>query len=220
MHIRDGTHVFTKDEQDLGDILRVVVDPQTKVVTHIVVREGDLLTTDNIIPVEFVASTDNDRVVLHRTREELPELEPFEESYYVPLDDTEPGYPTGYIRPYFPYPPLGSVWWNDPAYLGYSVDPLLEGGKTARMKQNIPQHAVGLLIGAKVMDVEGERVGEVERVFVEDESECATHIVVSNGWLSKERKLIPTSWISKVAQDKVQLSIGKTFFDRLYSFDV
>ena len=43
MQFKENTHVYTAGGQDVGKIKRVVVDPNTKDLTHLVVQKGSCL---------------------------------------------------------------------------------------------------------------------------------------------------------------------------------
>lgn len=218
MQFKDGTHVSTADGKDVGVIERVVLNPHSKVVTHIVVRQGLLFTEDKVIPVAYVAQADGEQVRLIHTEDQLPEFAPFEETYYQPLDDSV-DFPKGYVQPYYAYPPLGTAWWGYPGYMSYNTYPVPENLSEVRIEQNIPDHTIGLSEGAQIVSFDGESLGELTRVYIDKESARATHIIVAKGWLFKERKLIPTSWINKLEEHKVYLSISKHYYERLPLFD-
>lgn len=221
MQFKNGTHVYTADNQDVGDVSRVVLDPQTKTVTHIVVRQGLLFTEDKVIPVQLVASAADDRVDLRSSADELPEFPPFEETYYLPADRDNPAYSytDEAVPSYIGYPPIGTAWWGYPGYLGYGALTPEAGAVNTKVEQNIPDNTIGLNEGAQVITVDDEKVGEVSRVIVDGGSKRATHIVVSQGWLLKERKLIPTSWIREFRENTVRLGIEKAQFEHLRRFE-
>lgn len=215
MQFKNGAHVYTADDKDVGVIERVVLSPQTKVVTHIVVRQGLLFTEDKVIPVESIAHADEDSIRLGQSADQLPEFAPFEERYYRPVDENAVP-PEGVVRPYLAYPPLGTAWWGYPAYSAY---PVIDTASQVDIEQNIPDNTVGLTEGAQVVSSDDEALGEVSRIFMDQDSARATHIVISKGWLFKERRLIPTSWIGELKAHTVQLSISKQDFERLPLFE-
>src|SRR5690606_28706284 len=88
MQIREGVQVFTDDGDRVGVVDRVVVDPASKDVTHLVVRKGVLFIEDKVIPMDKVHIVLEDRVTLREDVGDLNELPDFEESYFVPF---EPG---------------------------------------------------------------------------------------------------------------------------------
>lgn len=51
MQFKQGTHVYTIDGKDVGAIDRVVLDPKTDEVTHVVVRRGWLFSEDKVVPI-------------------------------------------------------------------------------------------------------------------------------------------------------------------------
>src|SRR6266545_4349468 len=108
MQFKQGTGVYTSDGRDVGRIDRVVLDPKTKEVTHIVVRKGFLFTEDKIVPLSLIASALEDQVRLRPDAGDLGALPPFEETHYIPVDEAEArgaNYPVGLASPLYWYPP-------------------------------------------------------------------------------------------------------------------
>ena len=66
MQLREGTSVFTWDDKDVGHIARVVMNPVSKEVTHVVIRQGFLFTEDKVLPIDYIATASEDRVVLRQ----------------------------------------------------------------------------------------------------------------------------------------------------------
>lgn len=215
MQFKNGAHVSTADGKDVGVIERVVLNPQTKVVTHIVVRQGVLFTEDKVIPVEFIAHADEEGIRLGQSEDQLPEFAPFEERYYRPVDENAVP-PEGFVPPYLAYPPLGTAWWG---YPGYNTYPIVDNSSEVAVEQNIPDNTVGLTEGAQVVSSDDEALGEISRIYMDQDSTRATHILISKGWLFKERRLIPTSWIGELKAHTVQLSISKHQFEHLPLFE-
>jgi len=83
----------------------------------------------------------------------------------------------------------------------------------------IPEDTVALEEGAKVISKDGKHIGNVEQVIVETSDHRATHIVVSEGFFLKERKLVPTIWITDVDEDQVTLSVWSDLFERLPEYE-
>lgn len=213
MQLRKGTHVYTWDNHEVGRIERVVLDPVTKEVTHIVVREGFLFTEDKLLPIDMLMSASEERVTLRQAVGDLENLPKFEETHYVPSygDTNQYPYNTGDPDPLVWYPPLGVA--------GYYGAPLgtPEPYRT-RTEQNIPDNTVAIKDGANVYSADGKHVGDVERVFVDAQSDRATHIVISQGLFFKERKLVPTAWLNIIGEDEVHLNVDSDFVDRLPAY--
>jgi sporulation protein YlmC with PRC-barrel domain len=216
MQFNKDASVYSSDGKDLGHLDRVVLDPKTKELTHLVIRQGFFFTEDKIVPMHLVESSTEDRVSLKHMADVL-DLPQFEEKYYLSADEldeerTRPAHPEDYVAPLLWYPPLGTAWWS-PAY-GYAN---LE--TEAVIERNIPEGTVPLKEGAEVISADGEHVGDIERVFTDGNTNRATHLVISKGLLFKSKKLIPTSWVATTEEDKIELNLGTYALDNLPSFD-
>ena len=55
MQFKQGASVYTSDGKDIGHIDRVVLNPRTKEVTHLVIRKGFLFSEDKLVPISLVA---------------------------------------------------------------------------------------------------------------------------------------------------------------------
>lgn len=215
MQLRNGTPVYTWDDTDVGRIERVVLDPVTKEVTHVVIRQGFLFTEDKLLPIEMLMSASEDRAVLRQDVGDLDDLPKFEETHFVSpsLDEKDyPIYGTGRADPLYWYPPLGLA-----SYHGGPVIPPVE--VMERTEQNIPENTVAIKDGANVYSADDKHVGDVERVFMDSRSDRATHIVISQGLFFKERKLVPTAWLRIIGENEVHLSVDSDFVERLPAYE-
>ena len=197
-----GAEVFSSVGEKIGLLDRVVLDPETKKVSHITVTQGFLLSTSKVIPISYV-NLDGERIILTKNAMELADLPDFEESMYVSLGRT--GQPEEDVETIYWYPPHHSFWWTTGSRFGYPKPKFVKPEKT------IPEGTVPLEEGAKVISEDGKHIGNAERVIVETSDKLATHIIVSEGLILKERKSIPTLWITEVEDDKIKLSIGSNF---------
>lgn len=152
--------VRTTDGHDAGNVHRVLVDPETGRVTGIVVSTGRLLGRDVIVSEETLASADHsgDLITLALTKDELDSQPTFEQSDYVP-------------------PPAG---WTAQA-VGYSIPPTAylwpATDGDAREREARP----ALKKGATVKDRDGDLVGTVEDVRVDERTGKVTSFVVRAG---------------------------------------
>lgn len=219
MQFRENAGVFTANGDKVGHIAKVVMSPRTKEVTHLIVREGFLFTEDKVLPIVMVRHATDEQVTLRsdlgeKTIDNLPR---YEEHYFVPADladyqnDAAVAYPTaGYLYPYGPAGLYGGypAFWaeGDPRYV-------------ERRGENIPDDTIALSTGADVVTSDDRHVGHLEQVIVDEDNDRATHFVIAQGLFFKDRKLVPTSWISGVTQDKVELSVTSGLLARLPSYD-
>src|SRR5258706_15667562 len=89
MQLIKGADVFSSAGEKIGSLDRVVLDPETKEVTHIVVEKGMLFTTNKLIPIEYVNLEHGERIMLNQTEKELDKLPAYNESYYIGLDPND-----------------------------------------------------------------------------------------------------------------------------------
>ncbi len=199
MQFQQDASIVAANGQEVGHIDRVVVDPQTKAVTHIVVRKGLLFKEEKVVPIVLIADATEDRITLRAGAEDLEALPPFEEKHYVQSEGgTAPtASPSGSAPALYGPSPLGGA-------LGASLP---EERFVEQIEQNIPEGTIAMKEGAKAITTEGKHVGNVERVFTDPPEERATHLLISKGLLSKERRLIPITWVSIMAEDEVHLAV-------------
>jgi uncharacterized protein YrrD len=72
--------------------------------------------------------------------------------------------------------------------------------------------------GVTVISNDGQRIGTLDRVITDPKNDSVTHLVISNGFLIKRRKLIPVYWLGDVFEDRVHLSVGSRLFGCLIEF--
>lgn len=219
MELKEGTSVFTPGGEEVGKVNRFILDPATNEVTHIVIQKGWLLPEDKVVPFEMVSSATDDQVVLSEDVGDFDKLPPFEETYFVRATDDYPGDLTPTDDPVYSYAP--AYYWYparmNPGFQGPGLAPyVLPVGEKQR---NIPENTVPLKEGTNVISADGSHVGDVERLFLEGDSNKVTHFVISQGILFKDQKLVPAHWVRSVDEDKVQLVVSSDVLGRLPSYE-
>lgn len=219
MQFKENAPVYDENDEKVGTIDRVVLDPRTKEVTHVVVREGLLFTEDKVVPVEWFNMTSEDKVTLTVAEEDVDTLPSFEETHYIPWHETNVRQmvPQGYAPPHYWYPPAGVDWWG---YRGYRTHFGFQEPPYAQyIERQIPEGTVALQEGADVISADNEHVGDVEQVLADADNEHATHFVISQGLIFKDKKLVPTAWIDTMREDRVYLGVDSDFLDNLDSYE-
>lgn len=210
MKLKKGADVFNSEGEKLGTIERVVIDPETKAVTHIVVEKGWLFSTNRVISIGEIDPQSDDRLVVTGPHDDPDEFPAFEEAHYVNLDEND--HAEAGVDSVYWYPPADLAWWRTgAANMGY-YRPI--PAYAVRTSQNIPEGTVALEEGAKVISADDKHVGNIEQVVVEPEDNRVTHFVMHGGLFS-ERKLLPVLWISRIEEKEVYLSISSTLLERL-----
>src|SRR5690554_2654386 len=108
MEFKEGAPVRTADGKDVGRVDRVVLNPRTKEVTHVVVRKGLLFREDKIVPLSLIAMATGEGLMLRPDAGDLDHLPPFEETHYVPADEADAraaAYQANMATPLYWYPP-------------------------------------------------------------------------------------------------------------------
>lgn len=212
MQFKAGTHVYTANEESVGEIDRVVLDPGTKAVTHLVVRKGWLFKQDRLIHVDMINSATEQRVVLREDVGDLSEVLPYEEAHYVQVPEGETNYPSGFTLPMFYYPPLGAGWTGAPPTPPTLPTPAMQN------VSNIPEHSIALKVGAAVLSADDQQVGSIEQVLTSERDGQITHFVIAAGAMFKERRLIPANWVHSVSEDRVQLAVSTRVLEGLREY--
>jgi uncharacterized protein YrrD len=215
MQFKGNAEVLTSNGEKVGRIDRVVLDPKSNELTHLVVQKGFLFIIDKVVPLDCVESATEERVVLKEDRQDPDDFPDFEETHYVPVEDARTSEKDGSgelstLAWYFPVP--GGAWWRARNFLypGIPKPPYVR-----KTEMNIPDGTVPLEEGAKVVSREGEHVGDIERVYADEEEQRVTHLLISKGLISKSHKLIPSMWVESVSEDVVRLSIDERFIENL-----
>lgn len=215
MELKKGADVFSSVGEKVGYLDRVVINPDTKEVTHLVVQTGLVFSTNKVIPIEWVSMKVGDRIALKKNAQELEDLPEYDPDSYINLDKS--AYPEEERK-------LDASYWNPPLYYPWWLS---AGGtpgrypkpKFVKAQDVIPDETVALKEGAKVISKDGEHIGNVEDVIVETDEYRATHLVIGTGFFLTEQKLVPTLWISDVDEDKIHLSVESQIFDRLPEYE-
>jgi uncharacterized protein YrrD len=220
MQFKEGAKVLTSAGEQVGTIDRVVIDPGTKEVTHLVVEKGFLFTDDKVLPISLVGPAKEDEVILRKDEGFLEKLPDYKETHYVPVEqdqdqDLPPTKTTASLAPpLYQYPPSGS-WWEETGHAESAKPRLVPMTET-----NIPDGAVALEDGADVIGSDGEKIGEIERIITDPVENRATHILIAEGLLLKAKKLIPTGWIKHILEDEVHLYVKSDFVDGLPNYQL
>jgi len=213
MQFKHNSEVLTSDEERIGRIERVVIDPLTKEVTDLIVRKGFLLADDaedKVVPIDAIAETRENCVLL---REGIhPEmLRPFADKEYVPISEDE----LQRIDPRWGYIP--SFYWVPPLYVNKYPDGYEP--HTIETEQNIPEGTIAVKEGAQVISADEKHVGKVERVITRQNDQHATHLLISRGWLLRQRKIVPMNWVSLLGENDIHLHVGSSMIDSLPRYE-
>jgi uncharacterized protein YrrD len=240
MELKHGANVYTAEDTHVGSIERVVMNPHTQEITHVIVEKGILFTTEKVLPVSLIASASEERVELREDAGKLEKLSDFKEKEFVPLaeEDAAQAYPgSDLATPVYWNPVVGTAWWVGSAYVdqpgtvakerakaekGEAADSVVaktEEPMLEKTEYNTPDQSVAIKEGASVYSSDGEHVGDVAEVLTDAQSNRATHFVIAQGVIFKEEKLIPTYWLDVVMPEEIRLLVGTRTLQQLPPYE-
>jgi len=166
-----------------GCVSRVIIDPATATVTHLVIEPKHRLGVGRLVPLDLVETAAGD-IMLRCTAEEFGKLEPAQETELV-VD------PTGGLG-------LGGL--NAQAGVTAPMPVILE--------DVVPLGEADVDRGEPVHALDGE-IGRVQGFLVDPDDHRVTHVLLQEGHLWGRKKVsIPVSAVTGVANG-IQLSLTK-----------
>jgi uncharacterized protein YrrD len=203
MQFNQNANLVTVDGKLAGHVDRVVINPGTKEITHVIMRRGLLQKKDKVVPIGVVTTEPAGQLCVHLKDDELDFLPDFVEERYIMLEDSrDRSGPSAILQtPQFPGGVSGVANFG-PAF-------------AKETHVNIPDQAVALREGAKVISLDDKEVGHVVQMLTNPTGDQVTHFLVARGMLVKEHRLIPTTWVDRLTDDAVYLAIDSGTMDRL-----
>ena len=199
-----GSKIFSSVGEKVGELKRVVLDPKTHQISHLVIEKGIIMKEDKVIPIGLIDAQDNDRIGLKVTAEELNDFPAFTETKFKLFkEQSEDGLRAyNYVSNYH--------WWSSGKALGYAAPRLVN-----HRLGNIPDDSIALKEGAVVMAPNGEKLGYLERVISDPDSHEISHIVVSDGGMNPTKRLAPIFWVDEISAKKIDLVVRQKHFEKL-----
>lgn len=181
-----------------GHSTYVVLNPITREITHLVVKEHHAPHTEVLVPIELVAESTPHAINLDCTRERLDKMDPFIKTEFVQSE--VPGF---IMDPYM-------MW---PYYMPEKRFFTLE-------HEQIPPGELAVRRGAHVEATDGH-VGRVDGFLVDPKNEHITHLVLREGHLWGHKDVtIPVSQIDHLEEGTVYLEMDKAGVENLPSIPI
>jgi sporulation protein YlmC with PRC-barrel domain len=235
MELTAGADVYAANGEKVGELERIVVDPKSREVTHIILEKGTFTKTEKVVPIGLVTGAGRERVTLGQAPDALDGLPDFEDERYVVARDRD--WAAGAVAPAAAMPGTAGtvtgpgltplVHWYPPAYMGdpghppavLGVNTPAGAAEELEVNRNIPAETVPLKEGAKVVALDGETLGEVERLFTDPETNKVTHVILARGLLLKSRKAIPMEWVADVSEASVRLAVSQELVNSVKDYE-
>ncbi len=190
--LKIGAAVFCTDGK-VGELYRVVLDPETLEVTDIIVREEGLDAPSRVIPMEAVADWDEEKVELNLSREAFRHHREYREEEFVPATAAE-GYAEGEAIIW------GSVYQTLPPQFYIPV-------VRERVKEGVPADRPVLRRGLPVFSTDGKKLGTLDHLLIERETGRIAYLAVRKGLLLQHSRLIPVEEIAEITDEGVTLKL-------------
>jgi uncharacterized protein YrrD len=203
MELKKGVGVYSAGEK-IGDVTRIVIDPISGEVTHVVIGSGLVFKDERIVGAKQL--TDSEGTINVASGLDHEDFPPFEVEYTVPLDETTKADYPGHDAPLFWYGasggyPVGALGWG-PAYRN-------------RIAENIPDDSLAIQPGVTVNGSDGESIGILESITTDGSDDRLSGLVLSQGFLGTTRRTIPASWVGSWGTDEIQLRVSSTMVSEL-----
>lgn len=196
-----GAKVISKDGKEVGKLLSIVMYPNKKKITHIVVEKGFFNRREKLVPVENIIFAEKDEVRINVESEAMDQFKDFESIQFIEGENDNEN-----ITP---------IYWYRPVDAYTELYPLPLYGA----KQNIPKGQEYLEEGSYVFSVDEKELGYVKSLICNNEGNI-THIAIdTKQFSSKGDKLIPVDWIKKIKECKVILSMTSKFVEDLPEYE-
>ena len=204
----------------VGKVSRVVVDPVAKALTHLVVEPGLRQGPSRLVPLELVVGGGGGgEVRLSCTKAEFENLEPAEETKFIPRTTSFGSYGAGDV---LSWPYYGAAGIGDLDGIGGAGGMGAEDGSPVPRTvtyDTVPVGEVGVRRGQPVLATDGA-IGHVQGLVVRPDTGHVTHVLLQEGHLwGKKEVAIPISAVDTTV-DGTQLKIAKQDVENLPPVDI
>ncbi len=200
----------TGQDGALGTLYRVVINPVTTTITHLVVEPRHRLGAGHLVPVDLVVSATATEITLSAGSAAFTALDQAEDIHFVPGGIAGPwNYQQSQMLT-LPYYPLGGA-------MGMGMG--MNTGPQPVITDRVPAGDVEVRRGDPVHASDGD-IGRVQGLVVNPQDHSVSHVLLDEGHLwGKKRVAIPISAVTRV-DDGVQVSLTKRAIEDLPPVDL
>jgi sporulation protein YlmC with PRC-barrel domain len=205
-----GTEASCSDGA-VGAVSRVIVDPTAQAVTHLVIDPEHGRGHGRLVPLDLVEGAAGE-IRLRCTKAEFEDLDPAEDTQFIPATNDYDGYGPGQIG-FMPYYGLGGGM----IIPGVNV----EDGTPSQFvtTDSVPVGEVEIRRGQAVQATDGD-IGHVQGLVIDPASRHVTHVLLQEGHLwGRKEVAIPISAVAST-KDGIQLKITKHDVQELPPVDI
>ncbi len=203
-----GTEVRSSDDEVVGELADVVIDPIKQRVTHLVVKPHHGHGQTHLVSIEL-ASAEGGAISLSCPAEDVRALPNVEEFAYLRLGEApvaDPDWDVGVTNV------LALPYYESAGFADYSAAVEQDVGV---FYDRVPKGEVEVRRASSVRTADGEYIGDVDGFLVEDDDHI-THFVLEQGHLWGRREVtVPIAAVAKVESDTVTVNLSKDEIGKL-----
>lgn len=169
-----------------GKVSAIVVDPETRQPSYLVVKRNRLPFREIVVPVSLVDSVTAEAVMLDIRKEALKSFPDYE--FTVKTGE-----------------------FNKPLGLpdrGVMRIPASNRGYMVLKHRNVPEQMVEVKKGTSVWDSKGNMVGKVHGIIVDSEKKQVKYVIMQPSSAPLDLRLIPTDLVAGAQESEINLSIA------------
>jgi sporulation protein YlmC with PRC-barrel domain len=205
--VRIGSKVLSSDNKDVGEVSRLVVDPDSNLVISLIVSH--MAGGERLVDIDLIASSDHESVRLSVPAAATASLPPFVHETVTHVTDWRnmvfgggPVTSTGNVSGPVAYGP-GS--YGSPATQPFFMTAPI-GTIVTETVTDISESDVAIGKGTEVKGSDGKSIGHIHDVVYDDKDEITAFIVQSGRIFHKETEL-PITTVAGIAHDHLRLNV-------------
>lgn len=186
----------------IGQSTRIIINPISQAVTHVVVRDEGTPHTEYLVAVKHIEESDTDMIRLDCSSKQLAGMETFQDVEFLPTN----------VPHYAILASPGS------AYAWPYVTVQSEARFVEVVHRHIPPYERNIRRGVHVHAKDG-RVGQVDELVVDKSTYHLTHLVLREGHLWGQKDvMIPVDAIDDISENDIYLKLDKHRIAELPTF--
>lgn len=170
---------------DCGKLAKIAVEPDTQIVTHLVVEEGVLLKRAKVFPISTIDRAMTDDIFLNITGTQTNDYPEYrEETVEVPDPDR-----------------AGDLLVETGTYMAAPPPPMLR----QKVRQGVPEEVALLDRNTAVENLNGPG-GKLDSLLVEAESGHVAEVIMHHGLIFPEQKYIPIEQVRRLSERAIAVA--------------
>ncbi|HWG73377.1 MAG TPA: PRC-barrel domain-containing protein [Acidimicrobiales bacterium] len=187
---------------DCGEVIRVVVDPVARAVTHLVVEPKHRQGLGRLVPLDLVDATAG-QVRLRCTVAEFEALDPAEETQFLSGVGGYAGYGPDQVFAW-PYYGMGGVMGG-----GIGMGLGMADVPQAVTHDTVPSGEVAVRRGEQVHATDGD-IGQVQGLVIDPRDHRVTHVLLQEGHLwGRKQVAIPIGAVTRLGSGGIGVNLSK-----------